>query len=75
MKYRVLRFFEGDDSYVLIGHYDLKIQASMAITDDQLNHPKRVKELKYQVEPVEEVMTQAEVDKYMRTYKNNNGRA
>jgi len=69
MKYRVLRQFVGEQAYILIGHYELKMQASAAIREDQMNHPAQAKELTYQIDPVEIEMTQAEIDEFMKVHK------
>lgn len=67
MQYRVLRYFKGDDTYILLGHFDLKAQAKMAISNDLSVHPQP--ELKYRIDEVEEILTQDQIDKLMKGVK------
>lgn len=65
MKYRVLRHFDGEDTHILIGHFDLKMQANRAISDDRAAHPNAAKDLKYMIDEVEVELTQEEIDRMM----------
>lgn len=64
MQYRVLRYFKGDTTYILLGHFDLKAQAKMAISNDLSTHP--VPDLKYRIDEVEEILTQEQIDEIMK---------
>lgn len=69
MKYRVLRYFEGEDSqYMLIGHFDLKMQAKAAISEDQSNHS-TTPGLVYRIDEVEKELTQADIDRIFNELK------
>jgi hypothetical protein len=67
MQYRVLRYFKGDDTYILLGHFDLKAQAKMAISNDLSTHP--VPDLKYRIDEVDYILSQEEIDLLMKGVK------
>lgn len=73
MKYRVLRYFEGEDQYMLIGHFDLKMRAKLAIADDQLKHSTTTG-LNYRIDEVEKELSQEEIDRMFRELKEAEGR-
>lgn len=69
MKYRVLRFFEGEEEHqTLIGHYDTKRAASNAVTDD-LHGRGRNLGLQYDIKEVEEELTQGQIDEIFKSFK------
>lgn len=73
MKYRVLRFFKGEpySNVFLIGHYDTKMQARNAASDDLYNHSHsdQFHELSYNIESVDREMTQDEITKIFNEMK------
>jgi hypothetical protein len=71
MKYRVLRYFEDDENdQTLIGHFETKRLADNAIRDDIYEKTKYktigVGAMKYKIDPVETIMTQAEIDELFK---------
>ena len=68
MQHRVLCFFKGEEkkSPLLIGHYDLKSHARLAIHEDMLKH-KDVVDLEYKIDEVEEILTQEQIDLIFKT--------
>jgi len=69
MKYRVLRFIKDDpESAMLIGHFDTKMQARTAASDDLYNHNEKY-ELQYNIESVSQILTQEEITKIFRERK------
>ena len=64
MQYRVLKRFSDGDTYVLIGHFDLKAKARLAIDDDVGASPKPG--VVYEIDEVNEILTQSQIDEFMR---------
>jgi hypothetical protein len=65
MKYRVLRYFEGENTRILIGHFDLKLRANLAISEDRAAHPKAAGDLKYIIDEVDQELTQEQIDRML----------
>ena len=64
MQYRVLKRFKDSDNYILLGHFDLKAKARLAIDDDVGSRPQPG--VTYEIDQVEEILSQEEIDIMMR---------